>query len=108
MNEVMTTVSQDEAIAIICACKMDDLVSEMKAGIGGTVKECRTKLFRAWGYVFDTKAWKHGEDAFDGIDASDVCAHAFWCWYTALALDLCELVRQESARLGIALPNGSR
>ena len=95
----------EEYIALICVDNMENSLLSLIDIEEKPEKEQKKLLFKAWGYVQGTSAWKYGDEAFAMIrDNFSVDAKAWWCWYTALSLDLCEKIRYLSDKLNIKLP----
>ena len=96
----------DEYIALICVDTMENSLLSLIDIEEKPEKEQKKLLFKAWGYVQGTNSWEYGDEAFAMIrDNFSVDAKAWWCWYTALALDLCEKIRHLSIELNIKIPD---
>ena len=98
--------STRELIAIRCMLMFQDMAERLEQGITGTLKECKSQLMDAWRHVRGTNAWIHGDDVWEHFTGDeDVDINAWWCAYTVYALDICRIVRAESARLNIPMPD---
>ena len=96
----------DEYMALICVETMKNSLLSLIDIEEKPEKEQKKLLFKAWGYVQGTNSWEYGDEAFAMIGNNfSVDAKAWLCWYTALALDLCEKIRHLSNKLNIKLPH---
>ena len=94
MGQALKRDDYDDAIAVLCAQALQGALDRLKDWPEGGR---RTLLLRSWAFVRGTKAANLGEAAFDD-------PNAYWCWYTALALELCALVRLRAGEAGVSLP----
>lgn len=95
----------DLAIAILAAERMESALDEVRnVSDGATQKHMRRHILRAWSSVRDTNVWNFGSDAFGMLPVTGVDENAYWCWYTALGLELSQIVRSLALQFDVALP----
>ncbi len=100
-------IETDRFIAYISAQIMErELQSIYSITDKMTPKNIRGMVMSAWGLVRGSNAWNLGMESFSNLSSiMDVTAHAYWCWYTVLAIDLSNAVRETAIHHKINLPS---
>jgi hypothetical protein len=100
--------SFDTKLAVISAILMSSKLDELKEIDFYNIphKKIKGLILKYWGFVYGTNAYEKESEAYELITRfkEENEGYAYWCWYTACAIEFSQMIKRLATEYKIELP----